>query len=97
MKCLLGCVFLNPQQMERKKKIAKKKIFTDRPTLCFPEQVSGNTQFIFLGLIWTSTIPTSAGPNLFLVDKFFFGKTIYYRVRMQIFNFSLPSILLISM
>ena len=50
MKCFLGCVFPNPQQMGRKK-IAKKNFFTDRPTLFFPDQVSGNTQFIFLGLI----------------------------------------------
>ena len=43
--------------MERKKK-SKKKIFTDRPTLFFPEQMSGNTQFIFLGLM-----ERFAGPN----------------------------------
>ena len=48
MKCFLDCVFPNPQQMEKEKKNSKK---TDRPTLIFPEQVSGNTQLIILGLI----------------------------------------------
>ena len=32
----------------KKQKKKQKKNFTDRPTLCFPEQVSGNTQLIFL-------------------------------------------------